>query len=192
MFRPRLSEYSPTPMQGNKWWYTRNNIYYPNFGLPNCTCYCYGRISEIINKWNHHLPGMDAKKWYDDLVSSGLYQYGHEPKLGGIMCYAPEVIDPDDPDDPSITEGGHVAIVEEVFKDPDTGEVLNCVTSNSAWEGTYFWTERVYILHDFLASWMYPPSRHYYYQGCIYATPDIVVGNERKGMPIYMMIKMKR
>lgn len=189
MFRPRLTEYTPTPMQGNKWWYSTRNIYYPNFGLPNCTCYTYGRIAECNNEWKN-LPGMDAKKWYDDLVDYGQYPIGGQPKLGGIMCYAPLAIDPDDPDDPSNVYGGHVSVVEEIEYDSNNN-IVSCVTSNSAWQGTYFWTERVYARDGFLASWMGMP-RNYYYQGCVYVTPDNVVGFGKHSMPIYMMIKMKR
>ena len=186
-FIPRISSSFPTEMQDNPWWYSRGNIYYPNYGLPNCTCYVYGRAAEVQSAWQQ-LPEMDAKKWYDDLVDSGLYPYGGQPKLGGIMCYAPLAIDPDDPDDPSNVYGGHVSFVEEVELD-DNNNIVSILTSNSAWQGTYFWTERVYARDAFLASWMGMP-RNYYYQGCVYVTPEnVVYGGRKKGLPIWMMLR---
>ena len=112
---------------------------------------------------------------------------GYWPKLGGVMCYTPECIDPDDPQDPFYTEGGHVSIVEEVIPDGQGG-VEACVTSNSAYNGSYFWTERVHVLDDFRSSWMFPPTRHYIYQGCVYVTPDNPIDYFAKGNddPIWM------
>ena len=174
MFRPRFSDTSPTQMLNNKWWYSTGNIYYPTYGLPNCTCYAYGRVAEIANEWKW-CPAGDGKDWYDQfinhIVQTQEYDIGYEPKLGGVMCWAPEEIDPDDPDDPSITEGGHVAVVEQIEYN-ELGYIQWVRTSNSAWNSVYFWTEILYPENGYLSFWMRPPSRHYYYQGCCYVTGD--------------------
>ena len=43
-FNPRLNL---NGMLNNFYWYSDNPFYQSNYGLPNCTCYAYGRFWEI-------------------------------------------------------------------------------------------------------------------------------------------------
>lgn len=146
-FTPRLDD---TGMAGNPWWYSNGNVFYAaGYGLPNCTCYSYGRYAEVRNAFAN-LPTGNGGDWYDAATS---FNRGQTPQLGAIACY-------------KSTSGiydGHVSVVEEI-------DVLNgsITTSNSAYGGTYFWTETVYASNNYLASWMTPPNRDYFFQGFIY------------------------
>lgn len=57
------------------------------FGLPNCTCYAWGRFWEIgdPNSTKIHkptqLPTGDGYVWWERAVASGYYQTGQTPKL---------------------------------------------------------------------------------------------------------------
>ena len=52
-------------MQGNPWWYSNDNIFYAaGYGLPNCTCYSYGRYAEARGDWAD-LPSGNGGDWYD-------------------------------------------------------------------------------------------------------------------------------
>ena len=144
-FTPRLTS---DGMQGNQWWYSNGNPFYASgYGLPNCTCYAYGRYAEIRNGFAP-LPTRNAGLWYDLATR---FTRGQTPRLGGIMCFNPN---------PSSTEVGHVAVVEQINLD---GSV---VTSNSAYGGTYFWTETLSPSNGYLSQWM--QRFNYYYAGCIY------------------------
>ena len=145
-FTPRLSS---SGMAGNPWWYSSGNVYYAaGYGLPNCTCYAYGRYAEVRNAFAA-LPTGNGGDWYD--AATG-FQRGSEPQLGSVICYT----------SPSQQWDGHVAIVEVINGD---GTI---VTSNSAYGGTYFWTATVDVNDGYLEAWMKPPSRDYVCQGFIY------------------------
>lgn len=117
-FIPRLTS---DGMEGNPYWYDSNyNPYYPAYGLPNCTAYCWGRSYEIMGE-RPDLPMANAEEW----ASLSEYPTGFFPRLGSILCFAYE-------------DTGHVATVEVINED---GSI---VTSNSAWQSTYFWTETLY------------------------------------------------
>lgn len=107
-FVPRLNS---SGMQGSVWWYTAGsypsgNPFYPTYGLPNCTCYAYGRYAEARGAWAN-LPTWDAKDWYDDATS---FQRGSTPALGAVMCWG---------ETGGYYATGHVAIVEQVFPNGD-------------------------------------------------------------------------
>lgn len=85
------------------------------FGMPNCTCYCFGRVWEMNGEKPVGLSTRNAKYWYDDSVG---YEKGQVPKVGAIMCFDGTY--------------GHTAIVEEVKENGDV------VCSNSNFGGTYF------------------------------------------------------
>lgn len=182
-FVPRLSETSPTPIQGNPWWYSNGNVYYiyvdpstgeHTYGLPNCTCYAYGRVGEIRGEFETALPLTDAGNWYERVVSDGILPHGYEPKLGGVMCYK------------SISGewAGHNAVVETISEDG-----MSIQTSNSYFSGSLFDVERVYRADDFRASWMWT-DRDYYYQGCIYLREEPTpTPTRRNHMPVWMMLR---
>lgn len=120
-FTPRLNS---DGMGGKFYWYSSNPFYISGYGLPNCTCYAWGRFWEISDPTGQgenvpHLPTGDANTWFANV--SG-YETGQTPKLGAIICFGGG--------DP-----GHVAIVEEIR---DGGVI---VTSNSAWGGQYFYLQ---------------------------------------------------
>lgn len=145
-FVPRLSS---DGMQGNPYWYSRNPFYLAGYGLPNCTCYAWGRFWEIgdINHDYSNRPTLstgNAEDWYGYTADG--YERGQEPRLGAVACWA----------DGPFSGDGHVAIVEEI--NPDTG-VITC--SNSAYGGSYF-----YVTH--LSPPNYLPAAGYVFQGFIY------------------------
>ena len=143
-YNPRLSD---AGMHGNPYWYSRNPFYQAGYGLPNCTCYAWGRFWEIgdpnhqyINRPN--LSTLNAEDWYG--ASDG-YSRGQAPALGAVACWA----------DGPYSGDGHVAIVEQINGD---GSI---VTSNSAWGGSYFYTMTLQPPH-------YLPATGYVFQGFIY------------------------
>lgn len=143
-FVPRLNS---NGMYNNPWWYSNGNVFYSaGYGLPNCTCYAYGRYAEIRNAFAP-LPTGDAGEWYDAATS---FSRGQTPKLGAVVCYG----------DDNQTNPGHVAIVEVINSD---GSI---VTSNSAYNSTYFWTETVTASSNYTPTWAV--NRGYHLQGFIY------------------------
>ena len=128
-FTPRLNS---DGMSGNLHWYSNGNPYYATgYGMPNCTAYAWGRAWEILdpagtgaNKPDpYELPGYwDGGVWWNH-VDRSVYQTGSVPKLGAVICF----------ERPGYA--GHVAVVEQINND---GSI---VTSNSAYGGTYFYTQ---------------------------------------------------
>ena len=95
--------------------------------LPNCVGYAWGRWRELLGKY-HELSRNNAESWY--LKNDG-YKRGKTPKLGAVMCWRKGVAGVE-------SDGaGHVAIVEKIYED---GSVL---TSNSAWNGSRFYTKTI-------------------------------------------------
>ena len=118
-YTPRVS----APDGDDPCYYSNDNIYYASsYGMPNCTCYAWGRAYELLG----HTPELspwDACTWYDYNKDNGCYDYGSEPRLGAIACW-------------TYADGGsgHVAVVEDIGEDTVT-------FSNSAYAGTEFYTE---------------------------------------------------
>ena len=142
---PRLTD---AGMRGNPYWYSRNPFYQAGYGLPNCTCYAWGRFWEIgdANRQYVNRPELstgNAEDWYNH---SDSYERGSAPALGAVACWA----------DGPFSGDGHVAIVEEI--DPNTG-VITC--SNSAYGGAYFYLTT-------LSPPNYLPAAGYRFQGFIY------------------------
>lgn len=140
-YHPRLKEVDEYwgPIRGTKYYYTDNVFYLtdPDIGMPNCTCYAWGRRYELTNNrpdggsgegHGKKLCTSDAGEWYDYNINLGDkgYPYGQTPKLGAIICW----------EKPGAA--GHVAVVEEIDENGDI------VTSNSGYRSsTYFWTEEI-------------------------------------------------
>lgn len=124
-FNPRLNL---NGMLNNFYWYSDNPFYQSNYGLPNCTCYAYGRFWEISDpkriKENKpiNLPLSDGGKWFGQAVEKGYYQTGQKAKLGAVACFSRNG-----------GGAGHVAIVEAI------DEFENITTSNSAYNSKYFY-----------------------------------------------------
>ena len=139
-FTPRLSD---SGMLNNSLWYSNNPFYNAGYGLPNCTCYAWGRFWEITGgNTPPSLSTSNAEDWYN--YSDG-YQRGNTPKLGAIICFA----------DGPFSGDGHVAVVEQINGD---GSI---VTSNSAYGGQYFYTQTLQPPN-------YLPTSGYVFQGFIY------------------------
>lgn len=121
VYKPRLT----APSYSNPYYYSDNNIFYRyGWGMPNCTCYAWGRAYEITGE-EPDLCVYSAHLWYDYNIDYGPYAYGTEPKLGAIACW-------------KYTSGisGHVAVVEKI----ENGMIT---FSNSAYSGTEFYTDTV-------------------------------------------------
>ena len=116
-YSPRLS----APSYANKYYFSDSNIFYKyGYGMPNCTCYAWGRAYELLNK-TPDLCVYSAYLWYDYNKENGYYPYGTEPKLGAIACWVY-----------SSGTSGHVAVVEKI----ENGTIT---FSNSAYGGDMFY-----------------------------------------------------
>ena len=150
-FTPRTSITVPTAMAGNPWWYSNGNIFYAaGYGLPNCTCYSYGRVGEILGAFETRLPSGDAGTWYPTIQLNGALPIGSTPALGAVICWY----------DPNGVWAGHCAIVEEIRANGD----LYC--SNSGYPDNYFWMSTLTQASGYRENWMI--SRGYQFQGFIY------------------------
>jgi len=94
--------------------------------IPNCVGYAWGRWYEILGS-RPNLSKANAENWYGNTADG--YSRGQTPKLGAVIVWRRGKTH-DDSDG-----AGHVAIVEEIY---DDGSFL---ISQSAWNGTNFWTE---------------------------------------------------
>lgn len=120
-YTPRVS----APDKENPCYYSSENIFYASdYGMPNCTCYAWGRAYEL-NGEKPELSPYDACTWYPYNAENGIYDYGDEPKQGAIACWA-------------YADGGsgHVAVVEDVDDD-------SVLLSNSAYSGDEFYMDTV-------------------------------------------------
>lgn len=122
VYIPRLTD---AGMRGNPYWYSRNPFYQAGYGLPNCTCYAWGRFWENadVNADFSNRPNLstgNAEDWFN--YNDG-YERGNIPALGAIACYA----------DGQFSGDGHVCVVEEI-------DLANnrCLVSESAYNGYYF------------------------------------------------------
>ncbi len=141
---PRLTD---AGIRGNPYWYSKNPLYLAGYGMPNCTCYAWGRFWEIgdpdrIYEHRPELSTLNAEYWYGH---SDSYERGSTPALGAVLCLA----------DGPYSGDGHVAIVEEIHSD---GSIT---VSESNWGGTFFDTP-TYYPPDYLKA----PG--YVFQGFIY------------------------
>ena len=122
-FVPRLT----APTTDNKYYYSDNPFYKSGYGLPNCTCYAFGRFYELTGVYPS-LSLSNAENWWSHADG---YQRGTAPRLGAVICWRKGVAG-------DSTDGaGHVAVVEQINAD---GSFL---TSNSGWESTLFWTQTI-------------------------------------------------
>ena len=172
-FTPRLN---PIGILGNIHWYSNSNPYEATgYGMPNCTAYAWGRFWEIgdpLGVGSHRpnpndLPGYWNGGWWWLKFNPNVYQSGSTPALGAVICF----------EDTSGGDG-HVAIVEQINND---GESI--VTSNSAWNGSFFYTMTLYRSNNY--NWGGNDGNRYRTQGFIYnpyaeqPIPPTPVGNGR-------------
>lgn len=88
------------PVREDAHYYSDNIFFQSGYGLPNCTCYAWGRWYELLNE-KPKLCINNAKDWYN--FNDG-YARSQEPKVGAVACY-------------DGGQYGHVAIVEEIYSD---------------------------------------------------------------------------
>lgn len=114
--------------------------------IPNCVGYAWGRFYEITGK-KPKLCRANAELWYD--YNDG-YKRGKTPKLGAIICWSKGKVGV------SSDGAGHVAVVEEIYKD---GSIL---TSNSGYNSTRFYLKKIpkgYALSGYsFQGFIYPPE----------------------------------
>lgn len=158
---PRLSD---SGIANNPYWYSDNPFYVSGYGMPNCTCYCYGRWYELLQQKPTMLPLGNAGTWYDDAPST--INKGSTPQLGAIIVYY----------DPYGYYDGHVAVVEQIKANGDL------LTSNSGWGGSFFFTDDAPVASNYVPTWA--QSRGYKVKGFLYlpgstpgATWEWVKGN---------------
>lgn len=144
---PRLTS---DGIRGNPYWYSRNPFYQYGYGLPNCTCYAWGRFWENadINADFSNRPTLSTGNAEDWFGFNDGYERGNVPALGAVLCLA----------DGPYSGDGHVAIVEEI--NSETG-VITC--SNSAWGNP-----GIYWYLSYLSPPDYIPEAGYIFQGFIY------------------------
>ena len=99
------------PTSDNAYYYANNPFYKSGYGLPNCTCYAFGRAWEVTGKYPKLSTG-NAGEWYAYNRSKNYYPYGTTPEAGSIACWS-----------------GHVAFVESV----NSNGTINFSESN--WSG---------------------------------------------------------
>lgn len=136
------------PSKDNRYYYKDNIFYKCGFGMPNCTCYAWGRFYETNNEYPRLYTG-NAETWYGHTEDK--YNRGQSPKLGAIACWKQGAIKSSD-------GAGHVAVVEDIASD---GTVT---FSNSDWGGRYFYLTK-----------MKPPYKvgsSFQFQGFIYNPID--------------------
>lgn len=165
-FTPRFNS---DGMLNNPYWYSANPFYQSGYGLPNCTCYSWGRWYEITGKRPDKLSLHDGKDWWSECQANGL-KGGQDPQLGAVLCTYYD-------------NGGHVSIVEQINTD---GSII---TSNSGYPSNYFWVETLYP--PYLAPWTptgaYPQG--FIYLGDTPIPPSPITAHK---MPIYFYLKKRR
>ena len=169
-FVPRTND---DGMRDNPKWYSENPFYQAGFGLPNCTCYAWGRFWEVSDPANQginkptNLPTGDGGTWWERAVDSGYYETGQTPQLGAVICFY----------DDREGHAGHVAIVEAI--EPRSG-LITC--SNSEYQGRYFFMSYIAPIDG-----KYDWGTHYKFQGFIYnpqvTPPTPVQAKKKKGFP---------
>lgn len=119
-FTPRTT----APDSSNAYYYSANPFHQSGYGMPNCTCYAYGRAYELLGS-RPSLSTGNAGKWWWYNKNNGIYAYGSTPKLGAIVCW-----------DQYDQNQGHVAVVEAI-----NGSQITI--SESHYGGTFFTTRTI-------------------------------------------------
>lgn len=137
-FTPRLT----APSLDNPYYYSNVNPYYANgMGMPNCTCYAWGRAYEILEV-RPELPYGNAENWYPNTTAYPTGDEDDDEELGAIMCW-----------ENLVEDGGHVAVIEELISN---GVVLVSESAYNQW---------VFRTHTY----SYPYNwGNYVFQGFIY------------------------
>lgn len=113
------------PDESNRAFYADNPFYQSGYGLPNCTCYAWGRFWELTGGDKPKLSLSNAENWYGHPDG---YIRGKTPKLGAVLCWRKGQAGV------GSDGAGHVAVVEAINED---GSII---TSESGWgASSTFW-----------------------------------------------------
>lgn len=178
VFIPREDRDSPTPIWQNPLWYNYNlNPYATSaLGLPNCTCYAWGRYREVCGnipeglcKYSPYVGRTaDGCDWVRYTDSKSLTISKTVPVLGAIACWSN-----------ASHSKGHVANVEYIYPNGDiriseSGYVQRPLYQDPRNYSTYFWVETCskdgYGANQFMSGWMTDPDHLYHFEGFIYPT----------------------
>lgn len=174
LIKPYIPRLTSDGIVGNHWYYEDNPFYQSGYGLPNCTCYAWGRRAELLDKAPNLSTG-NADTFWEYNQNTNAYPYGTTPKLGAIICWRYTGTHSND--------GGHVAVVEQIN---DDGTII---TSNSAYGGTFFYTQTLSSNNGY--EW----SDYTELQGFIYLPNDYNPPQpqpvKRKKLPLYMMLRRR-
>ena len=133
-YKPRL-----TAPDFNDKHFKSDNIFYqsnPIYGMPNCTCYAWGRVYEIRGS-KPDLPTGNAGTWFS--VNKQKYDSGKggfpystditKPQLGAVVVWSCD------------GGAGHVAVVESI----NGSSIVTSESGYNEWKSTacnsYFWTQ---------------------------------------------------
>ena len=142
-FSPRTT----CPERNNPYYYSNINPFYASgYGMPNCTCYAFGRAYEVLGTRPNLCTG-NAGTWYSYNKNHGYYSYSSDtPKAGSIVCWS-----------------GHVAFVESV----NSNGTINFSESN--WSARYSGNEYKYFRYQTNIN---PHNYAGTLQGYIYVVPN--------------------
>ncbi len=123
----KFNSRTTAPAKNNSYYYKDNIFYKCGYGMPNCTCYAWGRFYELTGKYPK-LCTANAENWYK--YHDG-YERGKTPKLGAIAVWSKGKIG-------NAKDGaGHVAVVEGINEDG------SWLSSNSGWKSTNFYLKTI-------------------------------------------------
>lgn len=114
-------------------------------GKGNCTAYAYGRFSEIMGEQMAGGNHGHAKSFYSHANSVGVYETGLVPKVGAIICWGSNSINP----------YGHVAVIEVITEDG------KYITSQSGYNSGFFYN-KIYSSREEMES-AFGPLQGYIY-----------------------------
>lgn len=176
IFYPRLSSKG---IYLSKYYYGENPFHASGFGLPNCTCYAWGRFYEISNV-RPKLPLGNGGDWFLEAVNAGIYETGKAPALGAVACYSS-----------TVGGAGHVAIVESIEDNGDftisQSGYYRPIAQYPPNTPSYFWTD-VCNATTKKAPWM----GNYAFQGFIYNPEQPTPPGFKGGLPIWLLFKFKK
>lgn len=140
-----------------KYYYTNINPFVNGgYGLPNCTCYAFGRAYEVLG-YKPNLSYGNASQWYDYNINNKVFKYGTEPKAGAIACWSGG----------NEYGDGHVAFIEKV-------EGSKITLSESAWswrsDDSIDYDMRIVEIEDYQINKLH--GSRYVFQGYIYLFGD--------------------
>lgn len=148
-FIPRLND---NGIRTSPWYVSNSNPFEASgYGMPNCTCYAYGRYAEARNAWAN-LPTSDAKDWYGQ--ATGFTRSSTTPALGSVICWGCTSSGP-----------GHVGIVETIATNGDIQVSMSHWSARTNPNIPYWELVTIYASNGYEWPWL---GSDYYFQGFIY------------------------